>query len=325
MLSFLLRRLASMVVVIFVISFVSFAIIQLPAGDFLSTMLAESDGNAGSAEFADRLRELYKLDRPFLEQYFSWIGGVVTGDFKDSFELKRPVHELIWSRLGNSFLVEGLAVIFMWSLAIPIGVYSAVNKYSLGDYTFTVLGFLGLAIPNFLLGLFIMYFSFVWFGQLLGGLYSPEFIDAPWSFAKFGDFLSHAWGPIIVIATSGMAYLIRILRANLLDELNKPYVDAARLRGLPEWRVIMKYPVRIAINPLISTLGYVLPALISSSIIVSVVFNLPTAGPLLLRSLMAQDMYLAGALVMLLATLTVIGTLISDIVLALVDPRVRHG
>lgn len=220
-------------------------------------------------------------------------------------------------------MVEGLAVVLMWGVAVPIGIYSAVRLYSVGDYAFTILGFLGLAIPNFLLGLLIMYFTFISTGHLLGGLFSEAYSDAPWSFAKFGDFLAHAWAPILVIATGGMAYLIRVMRANLIDELKKPYVDFARLRGLPEWRLILKYPVRIAFNPLISTIGYILPSLISSSIIVSVVFNLPTSGPMLLRALMAQDMYLAGAFVMLMATLTIVGTFISDVILAAADPRIR--
>lgn len=323
MLRFIIGRLTGMIVVLFVTSIVLFAIIQLPAGDYLSTMLAENQGSGGSAEFADRLRQLYRLDQPFIAQYLGWIGGILQGDLGYSFELKRPVAELISSRLGNSLLVEGIAVIVMWGFAVPIGIYSAVRLYSIGDYTFTVLGFLGLAIPNFLLGLLIMYFTFVTTGQLLGGLFSPQLADAPWSLAKLLDFIAHAWAPILVIATGGMAYLIRVMRANLIDELKKPYVDFARLRGLSEWRLILKYPVRIALNPLISSIGYVLPSLISSSIIVSVVFNLPTPGPMLLRALMAQDMYLAGALVLLMATLTIIGTFISDIILAAVDPRIR--
>ncbi|CAN7344055.1 ABC transporter permease [Devosia sp. LjRoot16] len=323
MLRFIVGRVTGMIVVLFVTSIVLFAIIQLPAGDYLSTMLAENQGSGGSAEFADRLRQLYRLDQPFIVQYLGWIGGIVQGDLGYSFELKRPVAELIGSRLGTSLLVEGIAVIVMWGFAVPIGIYSAVRLYSIGDYTFTILGFLGLAIPNFLLGLLIMYFTFVTTGQLLGGLFSPQLADAPWSLAKLMDFIAHAWAPILVIATGGMAYLIRVMRANLIDELKKPYVDFARLRGLSEWRLILKYPVRIALNPLISSIGYVLPSLISSSIIVSVVFNLPTPGPMLLRALMAQDMYLAGALVLLMATLTIIGTFISDIILAAVDPRIR--
>ena len=323
MLRFIMSRLTGMVLVLFATSIVLFAIIQLPAGDYLSTMLAENQGSGGSAEFADRLRELYRLDQPFLNQYAGWIWGILHGDFGYSFELKRPVAELIASRLGNSLLVEGLAVVVMWGVAVPIGIYSAVRLYSVGDYAFTILGFLGLAIPNFLMGLLIMYFTFVTTGTLLGGLFSEAYTDAAWSFGRWADFLAHAWAPILVIATGGMAYLIRVMRANLIDELKKPYVDFARLRGLPEWRLILKYPVRIAFNPLISTIGYILPSLISSSIIVSVVFNLPTSGPMLLRALMAQDMYLAGAFVMLMATLTIVGTFISDVILAAADPRIR--
>jgi peptide/nickel transport system permease protein len=213
----------------------------------------------------------------------------------------------------------------MWLVALPIGVYAAVRKYSLGDYLATIVGFIGLAIPNFLLALVLMYLSFVWFGETLGGLFSQEFEDARWSLARIWDFLSHAWAPVLVLATAGTAQLIRVMRANLLDELSKPYVTTARAKGLSEWRVIMRYPVRVALNPLVSTIGWLLPTLVSSSVIVSVVMNLPTAGPLLLRSLTSQDMYLAGTIIMLLGVLTVIGTLISDLILAWIDPRIRYG
>jgi peptide/nickel transport system permease protein len=258
-------------------------------------------------------------------QYWKWITGILQGNFGHSFEWKRPVSELIWGRLGNSVMLEGLAVIVMWLIAVPIGIYAAVRKYSLGDYLATVVGFIGLAVPNFFFALIVMYLAFIWFGTTLGGLFSPEFENARWSLARIWDFLTHAWIPVLVLATAGTAELIRILRANLLDELKKPYVTTARAKGLTEFRTIMKYPVRLALNPLISTIGWLLPALVSGSVIVSVVMNLPTAGPMLLRSLTTQDMYLAGAIILLLSVLTVVGTLISDILLAWIDPRIRYG
>tara|TARA_R110002124_G_scaffold114535_22_gene269461 strand:+ start:19582 stop:20571 length:990 start_codon:yes stop_codon:yes gene_type:complete len=327
MVQFVIRRLIAMLLTMFAISFVAFAIIQLPPGDYLTTYIASlaATGEQVDPRVIENLRQQYGLGEPYLVQYFKWISGIVVGNFGQSFEWKRPVSELIWGRLGNSILLEGIAVIVMWFIALPIGIYAAVRKYSLGDYLATVVGFVGLAVPNFLFALLLMYLSFIWFGQTLGGLYSQGLENAPWSLAKLWDFLSHAWVPVLVLATAGTAELIRILRANLLDELKKPYVTTARAKGLAEWRVILKYPVRLALNPLISTIGWLLPALISGSVIVSVVMNLPTAGPMLLRSLTTQDMYLAGAIILLLSILTVIGTLISDILLAWIDPRIRYG
>jgi peptide/nickel transport system permease protein len=327
MLRFLTNRLIAMVLTLWAITMIAFAIIQLPPGDYLTTYIAERSAQGDRVDPAaiEALRRQYGLGEPFLIQYWKWVSGFFAGDFGQSFEWKRPVSELIWGRLGNSVLVEGLAVIVMWMIALPIGVYAAVRKYSLGDYLSTVMGFMGLAIPNFLLALILMYLSFVWFGETIGGLFSPELENARWSFARIVDFFAHAWAPVLVLATAGTAQLIRVLRANLLDELRKPYVTTARAKGLPEWRVILKYPVRVALNPLISTIGWLLPTLVSSSVIVSVVMNLPTAGPLLLRSLTSQDMYLAGTIIMLLGVLTVIGTLISDLLLAWIDPRIRYG
>ncbi|MEM7443276.1 MAG: ABC transporter permease [Pseudomonadota bacterium] len=325
---FFAGRLVSMVFTIWAVSFIAFAIIQLPPGDYLTTYIARlgATGETVDPAVVDALRQQYGLGDPFLVQYWKWLTGIISsGDFGQSFEWNRPVTELIWGRLGNSVLLEGIAVIFMWLVALPIGVYSAVRKYSLGDYLTTIFGFLGLAIPNFLFALILMYLSFSWFGETLGGLFSPEFEDQRWSLARVWDFFKHAWAPVIVLATAGTAQLIRILRANLLDELKKPYVTTARSKGLAEWKVILKYPVRVALNPLVSTIGWLLPTLISSSVVVSVVMSLPTAGPMLLRSLTSQDMYLAGALIMLLGVLTVIGTLISDLILAWIDPRIRHG
>ncbi|MCD7059879.1 ABC transporter permease [Pelagibacterium xiamenense] len=327
MLSFLFRRLIAMVLTIWAVSFVAFAIIQLPPGDYLTSYMASlsAAGDRINPETIAALRERYGLDDPYVIQYFKWIGGIVQGDFGESFEWKAPVTDLIWGRLGNSILLEGLAILVMWLVALPIGIYAAVRKYSLGDYLATIGGFIGLAIPNFLFALVLMYLWYVYFGQTLGGLFSPDLEGSPWNLERILDFLAHAWAPVLVLATAGTAQLIRVMRANLLDELTKPYVVTARSKGLPEWRAILKYPVRVALNPLVSTIGWLLPTLVSSSVVVSVVMNLPTAGPLLLKSLTTQDMYLAGAIIMLLGILTVIGTLISDLILAWIDPRIRYG
>ncbi|WGF87533.1 ABC transporter permease [Marinivivus vitaminiproducens] len=327
MIQFIVHRSLTMVLTLWAISIVAFAIIQLPPGDYLTAYVAQLNASGDQVDPAtlDALREAYGLGEPFYVQYFKWIGGIFSGDFGQSFEWRTSVTSLIWGRLGNSVLLEGLAVLAMWLVALPIGIYAAVRKYSLGDYLTTVIGFIGLSIPNFLFALVFMYLGFVWFGETLGGLYSPPFEQAPWSFAKLWDFLTHAWIPVIVLATAGTAQLVRILRANLLDELGKPYVVTARAKGLKEWRLILRYPVRVALNPLVSTIGWLLPTLISSSIVVSVVMNLPTTGPLLLKSLTSQDMYLAGGIILLLGALTIVGTLISDLILAWIDPRIRHG
>ncbi|UYO00221.1 MAG: ABC transporter permease [Devosia sp.] len=328
MVSFVAHRLIAMLLTLWALSLVAFAIIQLPPGDYLTTYVATLNASGDYVDPAtiEALRQRYGFGEPFLTQYWKWMSGIFTrGDFGQSFEWKAPVTDLIWGRLGNSILLEGLAVMLMWLVALPIGIYAAVRKYSLGDYLATIGGFVGLAIPNFFFALILMYLSFIWFGETIGGLYSPEFEAARWSLPKVWDFLRHAWAPILVLSLAGTAELIRILRANLLDELKKPYVTTARAKGLSEFRTIMKYPVRVALNPLVSTIGWLLPALVSSSVIVSVVLNLPTAGPLLLRSLTSQDMYLAGAIILLLGILTVIGTLISDLLLAWIDPRIRFG
>ena len=325
---FIIGRLIAMVLTMWAVSIVAFAIIQLPPGDYLTTYVATlaANGDRVDPRTLEALREQYGFGEPFLAQYWKWITGILTrGDFGQSFEWKAPVTSLIWGRLGNSVLLEGLAVVVMWLVALPIGIYAAVRKYSLGDYLATVVGFIGLAVPNFFFALILMYLSYIWFGETLGGLFSPEFENARWSLPRLWDFLTHAWAPILVLSLAGTAELIRILRANLLDELKKPYVTTARAKGLSEMRTVLKYPVRVALIPLVSTLGWLLPTLVSSSVLVSVVLNLPTAGPLLLRSLTSQDMYLAGAIIMLLAILTVIGTLISDLALAWIDPRIRYG
>lgn len=316
-----------MIPTLLAVSVVAFAIIQLPPGDYLTTLMADwaSQGGAVEAGTLDALRDRFGLDQPIYVQYWKWISGIVLhGDFGVSFEHNKPVSEIIWGRLGYTFLISGMTLVFIWVMAIPIGIYSAVRQYSIGDYIATLFGFIGLAIPSFLLALVLMYVTAVVFEASVGGIFSMEYAGAPWSVAKFIDFLKHVWMPILVVGMAGLASLIRVIRANLLDELHKPYVVTARAKGLPEWRLILKYPVRIALNPLISTIGWILPSLVSGEIIVSVVLSLPTSGPILLRSLMAQDMYLAGSIILMVSTMTIIGTLISDILLALVDPRIRY-
>jgi peptide/nickel transport system permease protein len=271
------------------------------------------------------MRARYGLDQPTIVQYWKWISNIVLrGDFGESFEWNRPVKDLIWGRLGLTFILSFCTLIFIWLVAFPVGIYSAVKKYSIGDYAFTFFGFLGLAIPDFLFALVLMYIAFSQFGQSVGGLFSPEFQEAAWSWARFVNLMSNMWIPMIVLGLSGTAGLIRTMRANLLDELKKPYVVTARAKGLTENRLLVKYPVRVALNPFISTVGWILPALVSGSTVVSIVLNLPTTGPLLLRSLQSQDMYLAGSFILMTSVLTVIGTLLSDILLAVVDPRIRY-
>lgn len=326
MLRYVIKRLIYMVPTLFGMSIIAFLIIQLPPGDYVTSMIAsmeESGQNMDPAQIA-RLREIYGFDDPVWMQYWKWISGILfRGDFGHSFEWNRPVADLIWERMGSTLAISIAALLFVWAVSLPIGIYSAVRRHSIGDYTFTFLGFIGLAVPNFILALTLMYLSYRFFGQSVGGLYSPEYVDAPWSWAKFLDLLAHLWIPVIVIGTNGTAALIRILRANLSDELNKPYVITAKAKGLPEYKVVVKYPVRIALNPFVSAIGWVLPELISGVTITAIVLNLPTAGPLLLRALISQDMYLAGSFILLMGVLTLIGMLVSDILLALLDPRIR--
>jgi peptide/nickel transport system permease protein len=325
MASFLIRRSIAALLTVIVISMVSFIIIQLPPGDFLTTYMANlaATGERASPEVLVSMRDTYGLGQPIYVQYFKWIKGIVHGNFGQSMEWGVPVETLIWLRLRLTVLVGLSSILFIWVLAIPIGVFSATHQYSAGDYLFTFLGFLGLAIPNFLFALVVMWVAWSAFGQNVGGLYSPQFQNAPWSLDKFVDLLKHLVIPMIIIGTAGSAGLIRTMRANMLDEINQAYVETARAKGLSEVRLIWKYPVRVALNPFISTVGYALPSLIGGVVITAVVLNLPTIGPLLLRALLSQDMYLAGAIVLLISVLTVVGTLISDILLAILDPRIR--
>jgi peptide/nickel transport system permease protein len=327
MVRFLIKRVISLIVTLFAVSMVAFTIIQLPPGDFLTSYLTNlaADGQTASQDVVDRLRENYGLDQPVYIQYGKWMSNILTkGDFGQSFQWNRPVEEVLWSRMGMTLTISLVTLMVTWMIALPIGIYSAVKQYSAGDYLATLIGFIGVAVPDFLISLVLMYVAFKYFNQSVGGLSSPEFENAAWSWSKFVDLLSHLWIPVIIIGLSGTAALIRVMRANLLDELRKPYVIAARARGLSERTVILKYPVRLALNPFISTVGWVLPTLVSGSIIVAVVLSLPTAGPLLLRALLAQDMYLAGAFILLLSILTMLGTLVSDLLLALIDPRIRY-
>ena len=347
-----LKRLLWMIPTLFAISFISFGLIQLPPGDYLTsyvTALAET-GEPVAEEQVEALRRRYDLDRPFMIQYLKWLNNMLpfgferqdTGSYTQtadggfnwpkfkwpdlgmSFEWNRQVTELIGERLLLTMLISIITLLFTWALAIPVGIYSAVRQYSWADYTFSVLGFIGLATPNFLLALIFMYIGYSFFGISAGGLFSPEYQDAPWSVARFMDLLAHLWIPVIVIGTAGTAGLIRVMRGNLLDELPKQYVMTARAKGLAPWKLLLKYPVRVALNPLVSTVGWVLPGIVSGSVITAVVLGLPTTGPLLLRALQNQDMYLAGSMVMILSFLTVIGTLVSDILLLWLDPRIRY-
>jgi len=315
-----------MIPTLIAISIVSFIIIQLPPGDFLTTYITilQSAGDLVEPEVIDALYVRYGLDKPIYVQYFMWIRNMFSGDFGWSMDWNRPVGELIWERLALTMVISGVTLIFTWLIAFPVGFYSAVRQYSLGDYFFTLLSFVGVAIPSFLLALILMWIAFSRFGQSVGGLFSPEFVDAPWSLAKVGNLLGHMWIPMIVLGTGSTASLIRVMRANLLDELHKPYVLTARSKGLSEARLLLKYPVRAALNPFVSSVGWILPSLVSGSTIVAVVLSLPTSGPLYLRALRSQDMFLAGTFMLMTSALTVIGTLISDILLAWLDPRIRY-
>lgn len=325
MLLYLARRILVMIPTLFAISAITFIIIQLPPGDYLSTYIAElqSQGEAVDPAKIEFLRKQYGLDLPLYEQYFVWLWGVLQGDFGWSFEYNLPVRDVIGERLLLSFVLSFATVIFTWVVAFPIGIYSAVRRYSVGDYALTFLGFLGLAIPNFLLALVLLYLTNIWFGTSVGGLMDPQYIDQPWSLGKALSVLAHLIVPVVVIGTAGTAGMIRRLRANLLDELHKPYVTTAKAKGVPPGRLLIRYPLRMSLNPFIADIGNLLPQLVSGATIVSVVLSLPTTGPMLLSALQSQDMYLAGTFLLFLAILTVIGVLISDVALALLDPRIR--
>lgn len=327
MIAYVVRRVLLMIPMLLIVSILCFILIQLPPGDFLSSelMRLSESGQVIDDALVDSLERRYGLNRPLYEQYLLWMKGIILrGDFGRSFGWNQPVSQLIWERLPWTMVLSLGSLLFTWIVAFPIGVYSATHQYSLADYVFTFLGFLGQSIPSFLLALILMWVGFRYLGVSMGGLFSPEFSKAPWSLAKFLDLLGHLWVPIIIIGTAGTAGLIRTLRANLLDELRKPYVMVARAKGVSGAKLIWKYPLRIAINPFISSVGGILPQLISGAGIVAIVLSLPTTGPLMLNALLVQDMYLAGSFLMMLTVLSLIGTLLSDILLALIDPRIRQ-
>jgi peptide/nickel transport system permease protein len=324
---FIQKRFIYMIFTVWVITLISFIVIQLPPGDYVSNLVSRMTAQgAGEVpeEVIAQLRAQYGLDQPVYVQYFKWIRNVIfQGNFGYSFTFQRDAGEIIAQRLPMSMAISLGSVLFIWVVALPVGVYSAVNKYTIGDHIATFFGFIGLAVPNFLMALLLMYISYRYYGRALLGLFSAEYANAPWSVEKFIDLLKHLWIPIIILGTAGTAGLIRTMRANLLDELNKPYVDTARAKGVSERRLLWKYPVRHALNPFISTIGWVLPGLVAGEVIVSIVLNLPTSGPILFNALLAQDMYVASGFILVLSTLTVIGTFLSDLALAWLDPRIR--
>ncbi|MGO8869570.1 MAG: ABC transporter permease [Alphaproteobacteria bacterium] len=328
MLGYIAQRLLIMIPTLLAISIIVFVIIQAPPGDYLSSYVAElqSQGESVDPQKIAFLRAQYGLDRPLFEQYFVWFTGMLHGDFGYSFEYNLPVTKVVGDRLWLTFIVSFTTILFVWVVSFPIGVYSATHQYSVGDYGLTFLGFIGLATPNFLLALVLLYVANSWFGVSVGGLMADKYLDQPWSMAKVLSVFAHLWIPVIVIGASGTAGMIRRLRANLLDELQKQYVVTGRAKGLPARRLLIKYPLRMALNPFVADIGSLLPQVISGAAITSIVLSLPTTGPMLLQALRSQDMYLAGSFLMFLATLTVLGVLVSDLLLALLDPRIRlHG
>ena len=331
MISYILRRMLLWIPTLVLISIITFILIQLPPGSFfeahIANMMESGEGMdpAIAEAMMQELKRRYALDQPLFIQYFKWITDFVQGDFGMSFEWNRPVKELIGNRLQLTVILSLSTMVFVWVVALPIGIYSATHQYSFFDYTFTFLGFLGLATPNFLFALVLLFIGYKYYNSTIGGLFSPEFMDEGWSFAKVVDLIKHIWVPIVVIGTAGTAGSIRVMRGNLLDELQKQYVITARAKGVHERKLLFKYPVRVALNPFASTIGWSLARIISGATITAVVLNLPTVGPLMLSALTSQDMYLAGTFLFFQSILTVIGTLISDILLSILDPRIRFG
>jgi len=333
---YVIRRFLAMIPTLLVISFLTFVIIELPPGDYLSNQIEQlkSQGESASVAKMEFLRKEFALDRPFLERYLIWVGlwqgpsgfdGLLQGNWGWSFEYNQPVEQVVGPTMVMTIVLNFATILFVYIMSFPIGIYSATRQYSWGDYGFTLLGYIGLATPNFLLGLVLLYLSNRWFGLSIGGLMAPEYIDQPWSFEKVGSVLAHLIVPTIVIGTSGTAGMIRRLRANLLDELHKQYVTTARAKGLKENKLLIKYPLRMALNPFIADIGNLIPSMVSGSVIVSVVLNLPTVGPILLDALQSQDQFLSGFILLFVAVLTLVGMLISDLALAVLDPRIRLG
>jgi peptide/nickel transport system permease protein len=328
MLNYILMRVLRMIPQLLIISVVAWVIVQLPPGDYLTEYISRLQASGLTVDSAEveRLTNMYGLDRPYWEQYARWMTGIITrGDFGYSFTFGKAVNEVIGERIGMTFFIAMLAFVVCWSFAIPVGILVAVKQYSFIDYFFTFVGFFGLAVPGFLLALVLMYISYKFFNINVGGLFSQNMVTAPWSWAKVVDFLGHIWLPVLILAIGGTANLIRTLRATMLDELRKQYVTVARAKGLSEWRVLIGYPVRIAINPILSTFGWLLVWFFSGGTVVEIVLNLDTAGPVLYRSLLQQDMYTAGAYIIIIGALVTVGSLVSDLLLAAVDPRVRLG
>ena len=328
MLGFVTRRLVMMLPLLILVSIISFTIMQLPPGSYIDSYIATMQSGTVRIEQyeIDQIIERYGLNQPAYVQYFKWMTGIFTkGDFGRSFQWNRPVGAILRERLPMTIVLSFSTMVFVWIIAVPIGIYSAIHQYSVFDYIWTFVGFIGLSVPNFLFALVMMWVVYIWFGLAVTGLFSPEYVNAAWSFAKLIDMLKHVWLPLIVIGAAGTAGIIRVMRATLLDELRKQYVVTARAKGLREKNLLFKYPIRVAINPLISTIGWILPMMISGEIIVSIVLNLQTVGPVFLTAILSQDMYLAGSIVMLISGLTVLGTFISDLLLAALDPRIRYG
>jgi peptide/nickel transport system permease protein len=322
---YILFRIAFMVPTLIIISVLVFAIIELPPGDYFESYIAElkAQGEGVNLEQIAALREQYGFDKPLVLRYFYWVFDMLRGDFGYSFEYQLPVSDIVGDRLWLTVVVSFVTIVFTWIIAFPIGIYSATHQYSWGDYGLTFLGLLGIAIPNFMLALILMYFANIWFGVSVGHLMDQKYLSEPMSWDKFKSILSHLWIPVIIVGTAGTAGMIRRLRANLLDELRKQYVTTARAKGVPPFKALVKYPLRMSLNFFISDIGSILPAIISGAEITAIVLSLETTGPMLIRALQSQDMYLAGSFLMFLAFLTVIGVLISDIALAFLDPRIR--
>jgi len=322
---FIIYRTSISAVTIFAASVISFIIIQLPPGDFVSSYVAQlaQTGAIGSTESIEQLRRDYGLDQPMIVRYLRWAADAIRGDFGISLQWNRDVGELIGEYLGLTLLLAIMGLLLAWGLALPIGLYNAMHRGSIGDYLFSAIGMIGIAVPNFLIALFALFVGFRYFNADLGATHSPQYIDAPWSIGKFFDAVWHMLVPALILALAIMSRLVRVLRANLLDEMSKPYVVTAKAKGLRELRLVLKYPLRLALNPFVSTIGLILPTLISGSIIVSMVLNIPTLGSLLLQALQGQDMFLASAILLILSTMAVLGTLVSDLLLSWIDPRIR--
>lgn len=322
---YILKRFIYMIVLLAIMSVFAFVVIQLPPGDYLTSYIATLQQQMGEVDESVvlNLRRQYGLDRPMWQQYFLWMRNMFQGDFGQSFQWRQPVKTLIATRMPMTIVLSVITLLFAYAVAVPTGIYSARHQYSIGDYVASILGFIGLATPSFFLALILMYYSNRYLGLSVGGFYSPEFQNAPWSFARLWDLCKHLPIPVIVIGLASMANVIRILRATLLDELKRPYVVAARARGLKENKMIYKYPVRVALNPIISSIGSILPSIVSGATVTAIVLDIPTVGSLLYNALLSQDMYLAGACVIMLTAITIVGTFISDILLVVVDPRIR--